>query len=339
MLDNISPQTKKFAELFNSNYDVFPWIDQDVVGLSILKEYPVNGLFKPAKDTTGKNDSVAMVRLGYKPNSKEADQLIVSIHKSSRYLFDHNNYDFNDKKSPTIDSLNESKNSVQPIDLEDVTRFQFHHKEEKIYDLENKKYIFPKELVEEIFEQHIETLRAVTFRAKMNLQKKIIDISFSVNKFLESLIFIISGKQIKTTTAMSVGIYTPYSLNDLVGLITEKIPIFNTYIPGTKQSVRTFVIFIFLLFVLNYYLKFDFLGLMALYKEANKSNLFLAVLATVNVYIFGEILPIILLFIMNIIINIRVKATNWKIKYRKEKLRFLPNKVIAYLINLSHPAR
>src|SRR5258706_3296612 len=143
-LSNLSPETQEFVKIFNfsTKDEITPWINNDTVGFSIIKEYPRKGLFVPAINQEGKPDSVALIRIGYDKSEEKKLPLRVTIHKVSRYLINgHWNFNYDDKESPTEESAKESKSSRRPIDLEELSRYIYHSETKKIFDLEKNKYI------------------------------------------------------------------------------------------------------------------------------------------------------------------------------------------------------
>ncbi len=320
MTNNISDQTEEFVKNFrNLDEEIIPWIDDDAVGLSIIKNYPENSLFVPARNLNGEPDSVALIKIGY-TNSKNIEKeennvnLFISISKVSRYLLNnHWNYDFKDPKSPTEESLKKSKESKQPIDLEDA-QYQYNLPTKRFYNSEKKKYVEAGEIVEEIYKLHLKTLRAVGFRAKIKLQKQIIEYSYPINKLLIRTNFILFGRKIKESKNFSTGIFETYSHNDLIDLTTEKTKILGSDFPITNQTARTFVAFITVLFLFKIYSGRDILGIMYLVQKSSENNLLLASFTATLLFIFDRVIPHLILLLVNVLIRLRLWFMFWKIK-------------------------
>ena len=127
-MSNISQATEEFAKDFKKepNDEVVLWSGDNGVGFTVLRKYPDNIPFIPARNKDGEVDSVCMIKLGFPIRQETINEkevaLFISISKQSRYLLNgHWNYDFDDEEAPTKDSLEESKKSRQPVDLEDLT--------------------------------------------------------------------------------------------------------------------------------------------------------------------------------------------------------------------------
>lgn len=319
---NISPRTQQLAKLFSSvkNAKITPWENSDkAVGLSVLKDYPDKGKFIPVRNKKGEKDSVAMVRVYYY-KSDFNDQttnivpLFVSIHKANRYLFDHPFWNFNDDNSPTEESLEESKKSLQPIDLEELSRYEFHFDDDKIYDLKKKKNISPTEIVDEIYKEHLNTLKNSPFRVKMWAQKKAVEIIDPINSFLIKTNYYLFGKKIKKGNDLGVGIYKPYSFKDLddLTLTSERSKILGSDFPISYQTAGTFVVIFSVLYLVSYYFHKDF-GIVALINSTTNS-FFLAVLTATMLLIVDRVFPYAILLIINLLIRFRLYLMFLKIR-------------------------
>ncbi|GEM_PF-4133573 len=320
---NIPSETQKLVMIFSSikNAEIIPWEKSDkAVGLSVIKDYPDKGSFIPAKNKKGEKDSVAMIRMYYlQPDlgeeKKEVVPLNVSIHKANRYLFNHPIWNFDDETSPTEESLQESKTSKQPIDLEEFSRYELHLNKEKIYDLKAEKYVSPTEVIEEIYKTHLDTTKNIPFQAKMIAQKRIIEVIDPINNFLKAVNYYLFGKRIKKADDIGVGIFKPYAFKDLndLTLTSEKPKILGSDFPISYQTAGTFVVFFSMLFLLNYYFHYDFLGMVSLINGTN-SSFFLAVLTAAMLLIFDRVIPYFILLIINLLIRFRLYLMFLKIR-------------------------
>lgn len=121
------PQTGKdllelFGDLSGAGFKDHVFLTDTKVGFSIQIGYPGNIRFKPAKTSSGEDDTVAVIWVVYE-DSRETDgrsyiPLRLRISTLSKYrqkhLFD---YDVNDPDRPTAESMRLSKLSPQPIEL------------------------------------------------------------------------------------------------------------------------------------------------------------------------------------------------------------------------------
>jgi hypothetical protein len=320
---NVTPQTQKFVGLFNGidKAEIIPWTDVNYVGLSIMKDYPEKGLFIPAKNKKGKQDTVALIKIGYLPTNPPSPDnkvlLNVSIHKVSRYLSGRLGYNFDDEESPTKISLQQSKESRQPFDLEEESRYEYYLDSNKFRDLKTKRYVKPKKIVVDIYSTHLKTLKNVKFRLEVAIQKKISDSIDPSLKFLRNVNLILFGKRIKETDNFGVGIFEIYSHNNLIDMTLEKdkIRILGSDLPISYHTARTFIIFVLGLFLINYYFHFDFLGFVALTNVSAKNSLFLAALVAALLIIFDRVIPHGIITLMNTLIRLRLHLITRKINF------------------------
>lgn len=300
------------------NIEIIPWIKDDEIGLSILKDYPEDGKFIPIRNKEGKHDSVALIKIGVKKLPEKNINivpLVVSIHKASRYKFEHSWYNYDDEKSPSKLSVEKSEASIQPVDLEEIERYEFHIKNQKLYDQKIKKNLSAKQLVNNIYSKHLETLFNKVFRSKMKLRTKtveLIDPIISILKRLNSLLF---GKKLKKSENFLVGIWQPYSAEDLTDftLDSQKPKVLGSDFPITYQSATTFVSFVLSVYLSNYWFGYDLLGLVAIVKDAGNNSLFLASLVGMGLLFFDRGIPYFLLFLINLLIKFKYKLTFLKI--------------------------
>lgn len=314
----ISSETISLLNLFTSDLkstEIIPWKGNGAVGFSILKNYPKEGLFTPSYSKGNKQDSVAMIKIGY--YSEEVKNgvapLVVRIHKSSRYLLDgHRDFNFEDKNSPTRESLEISGNSRQPIDLEENTRYELNIEKMAIFDLVLKKYVKPKLVVKFIYELHLKTLFDLGFRLKIFLQKISINSIPRAVDLLADINFNWFGKKIRDTKDFSVGIFKVFNHNDLIDLSTEKIRVFNSDFPITNQTARAYVFFFLFVFLIKKYFNKDIFGLFSLFET--QSTFFLAILVATSIYIFDQGFPHLILFTQNCLIRLKLRVIQSRIK-------------------------
>jgi len=74
------------------------------------------------------------------------------------------------------------------------------------------------------------------------------------------------------------------------------------------------VVFVALIFILDYLKGYDFLGFVALLNKAQENSLFLVALISVLLMLFDRILPNIILLVINTLIRLKLKLTFLKIK-------------------------
>lgn len=323
-MEDAKKKIEDFVELFQPYIEdqIIPWIGTDgIVGLSILRDYPDNIKFISATNKLGEKDSVALIKVGYfSVDNEQNANLHVSITKASRFLL-KGNWDFNfskdNKESPTRESLEISKRSKQPIDLVDNSRYQFNLNSKRIKDLEKHLEVTPNNIVNEIFNLHLKTLgySATFFRLKMLVQRKIPDITSSLNEWIKLFLLNFFGRTIMKTDDISLGIFKTYSAGDLRALSDEKTKVLGSDFPITNQSARTFAVVVLFIFLAKYYLDYDFLGLVELSNIASNNLLFSATLIGSLVLFFDRIVPYLFLYIINGLIRFNLWLLKKKFKF------------------------
>ena len=96
------------------------------VGFSVQKKYPEDIRYRPPKKKGGADDTFALFHVVYTHpdeasvsiENKDKIPLIITIVPYSRYRGNHFDYNFEDPECPTEKSLEESKASPRPVDLE-----------------------------------------------------------------------------------------------------------------------------------------------------------------------------------------------------------------------------
>src|SRR3989344_8115551 len=137
------------------------WTGTEMVGFTVQRPYPVNSWFIPAKTKEDKDDDVVGIWIGYHPKEIKGGwvRLFVRVSKLSLYLQGNRwDYNFDDSKSPTEESVKISKKSRQPIELEETTSYQLNLNTGKFFDREKNKEVEPDEIINNIFYLHVETV-------------------------------------------------------------------------------------------------------------------------------------------------------------------------------------
>ncbi len=316
----ITTQTKEFTDLFRSLPRVnriTPWIDQEAVGLSVIRDYPDGISFIPAKNSSDEKDSVALIKIGYLAREVKDNKitLVVRISKQSQYLLgEHWDYNFEDSKSPTRASIEESKASKQPFDLEELSRYQYSIDNKQFYDLRDKEQVEPSTIIDKIYKLHLKTIDDPIFRTKVKLKEKGISFTDPTKKFLSNLNYWLFGRQIKESKDFAAGIFKPYSDQDLVDLTTEKIKLLGSDLPVTNQTARTFIFFLLIIFLTKYYSGYDILGLYNLIQYGKDNNLLLITLVTGALFIFDRVFPRVIFKLINFLVKMRLLLIRLQIK-------------------------
>ncbi len=319
---NISEETKKLVKLFkySKKLELIPWKDnEEAVGFSILREYPDRGEFIPTRNSQGKKDSVTMIRIWYLKNdikkyrNQTRAKLQVSVNKASRYLFNHIFPNPQDPESPTETSVEKSKQSKQPIDLNEPNRYTLINGR-KIMDSKINKNIKAKQVIENIYQEHLNTTRNYFFRSKIYIRQNVIDSIEPVKKWLLKINFYLFGKQIQKTDDFGIGVFSLYPYDKLIDNPNAlKMKILGSDLPISYNSAITFTTFISLLLLIKYSFNYDLFGIIHFIENINNS-FFLAVFTAEALWFLDFIIPRIILYIANCLIKFYLFLIDLKIQ-------------------------
>jgi len=322
-IDNTTPvntstsQLNEFLTLFSDKPDknIIPWIGGKAIGLSIIKNYPKNGPFYPAIKKSGQDDSVALIKVGYNPEIVDNNEvlLMIYIQKVSLYLLnDKWDYNFNDPDSPTKESLEVSKLSKQPVDLEELSRFKYNIVTKKIVDLRKSVEIQPIQVVDYIYNEHLRTAKNYVFKTKLKLRDKTIKYLEKFKKDLIKINSLLFGKTIKEDDNFD-GFFDKYKHKNLISLSTEKISFLGADLTITKNSFYTFIIIILIVFILDYIFKINFFPF-GMFKQYESNNIFLVSVVIVGFKVVDYFIPHFILIIINSLIKAKLRLLRLKIK-------------------------
>lgn len=324
-MDNIFNETKEFAKQYTPKKgdEIILWQGSDNVGLTILREYPKDIPFKPAKTKNGQIDSVCMIKIGSPLRKINTDsnhlKLFVMVSKASKYLLNnHFDYDFNNQDSPTRDSIEESKRSKQPIDLDDFNGYVFDRENNKIFFIENGiKEVTLNDVVEKIYKLHIKTVKlaGAWFRFKVSIKDKIANPIEGINKSILWFIDFLFGKTVQEEkNNLKVGLFEKYKHSDLYTLSDEKIDIFNT---GLKIPKKTGLLTAFSIVVITILLTYSLPAYPKLWIEIKEQSQIVQVsFLLVVLWVIDYLIPHLFLSVINMLIMFRIKVWDWKIKIK-----------------------
>ena len=309
-------EKEEFNKLFNKKQDdeIIIWSD-DNVGFTVIRKYPDNLSFIPAKNKNGVVDTVCMIKVGFADKEESNEKrLFGSVSKVSKYLLsNHWNYDFNDPEAPTKDSLEESKRSLQPIDL-DITDFLYKKDKKKIIDKnKNNEEISLNELIEKIYKLHLKTIKITGswFRLKVKVKNQATEPVEDIKKFLIMFLYNVFGKtlQSENKTSFEEGLFKPYSHKRLYSLADEQVDLFHTGIKISKKPAYLSAITIFIIMLISTYWIY-----LLWWKELKEQNQVVQIsFAMVLILIIDYIIPHFILCVINLLIRFRIRMWKWKI--------------------------
>lgn len=285
------------------------------VGFSVQRKYPEKKFrYIPPITKNREPDRVALIHVAYlrSRNSKvEAKQkqlpLFLSIGIFSRYLENHLDYDFKEDDCPTEESIQKSKSTPRPIDLEVY--------DEYVYDIESNtlqttrgKIVAGAEILEAIYNKHcssVHLLKGLGIRWKIgsrNILVKIIDVTIHVFKRVLNTAF---GRTLKTSPT-STSILEPYSFDDTKPVKPDYINLFGY--KASKNVIMTFSLTMILIYLIirHFQIKFFF--------DILSNNIVSICAALLLLGILDHLVPKILLWCINKFNRLIIKVLLWKFR-------------------------
>ncbi len=304
--------SKDLASLFLAKEDetVTTFEEPGVVGFSVVKNYPSDFAFYPARTTDGQLDSVALIKIAYRSN-QESDSgvfdLFVHISKASKYLFGSRfDYNFSDPDCPTRESLEQSKRSRQPIDLQD-TSFAYDAGSKTFTDKENgNATITLRKIIDRIFALHIKTAtwQGLTFRTSVRSKENALLLSVFLVQWLEAgqKFF---GKQLeRERDDILVGWTKPWPHKYLRTKKPEQLRIGNVELYVSQNTAIYTAGTLAAFYVVTY---FTTEPLIVSIKQDTAIDLYAFLITGVIAGIYEYILPHLLLAVTNLLIRLRLR--------------------------------
>lgn len=287
------------------------------VGFSVQVKYPEGVRYHPPKKKNGTDDTFALIHVVYTHpdetrtpiENKEKIPLIITIVPYSRYRANHFDYNFEDEDCPTEKSLEESKSSPRPVDLEYTNFFFYDHNQHIFVDKKGSKLSGAK-LLERVMDDHLKTINtanALKLKFKLRSQSLVVNIINLKISFLLWIINSIFGRTIDENTG-SPAFLEGYKKENLKKLSTDSLKIF-----GYNAARRVIILFCAITaisFVIFFF--FDFKNE---YLKKITSNNFLALTHTIfALWILDVVMPVLIFYLINLMIKIKKKIIFHKFK-------------------------
>lgn len=318
MSENFFSNPGEFVGVFDfrdSGYDPPVNLTDRKIGFSTLREYPDNIKFVPAKTKDGAHDTVAILHIVYThPDESKVNiepdrvPVFIKVGKFSRYRINHFDYDFTDEDCPSEESLLAMKKSQHPVDLES-DEYYFNHDENLFFDNEGNK-LSGIELLDSLYQKHCHTvhwLKGIRIQWKLRSQKIFINI-FSL--FIRSLVWVLAKVFGRTLDSERDAFYylSGYKRQDMKKLSTESLKLL-----GYKASKGVILLFsiVVLLFI---FLRFIDKEAYKFLKDVFSVNLYSAAFVIVALWIFDDVVPRWLFWLVNRLIKTRTKIHLLKFK-------------------------
>ena len=302
---------ERFLNMFQlgeeSAYENLVTLTDRKVGFSVQRKYPEDIRFKPPKNRKGEDDVVAIIHVVYEhPNETGASfdpncvPVTVRIGPFSRYRAHHVDYDFEDKESPTEESLKTSKSTPQPIEIKYLDEYCFKHTTGKFIN-ESGEELSGNTLLDSVYEAHCNTVHPIKgLRVRTKIKTRSIAVAGVSSLINLSRALLKHGfGRILDEGSRTSAFLKGYKKDSLKKLSTDSLNIFG------YQAARSVIVVFCLLIVVGYLIKNN-LGVRWTYASNVFSNNFLALTHSIFIlWFFDVIFPKVLLVVMNALIKLR----------------------------------
>ncbi|MCK9418355.1 MAG: hypothetical protein M0R70_03135 [Nitrospirae bacterium] len=298
-----------FNIINNPLYDRIIPLKDCKAGFSIQKKYPEDIRYKPPKLRNGDDDTVTLTHVIYEHPEEDKKQqaqgsrvpLVVRIVRFSRYTATHFDYNFSDENCPTKESVEKSKLTPAPIELNYENAFYYDHGDSRFHEVTTGQALTGVEILERVYKDHCDTvhlIKGLKLRLKLRSQSFgifILNIFVSIlTKTLTSLF----GRTLDDSDSISI-YFSGYKRENLKKLSTESIAVF-----GYNTARR--VIILFCLLVSTSFTWYFLAGVHSKYLKAVFSNSFLSlVFSILIIWTLDVIVPLLLFHMINVGIKLR----------------------------------
>ncbi|OGV55593.1 MAG: hypothetical protein A2017_14665 [Lentisphaerae bacterium GWF2_44_16] len=183
MINNADDLYKIF-DLDDSEYNNKVYFDHDL-GFSVRRKYPnyPECRYIPPQDKDGNPDTVVLIAIKYEKTEIKDDKGPISLRVStfSEYLYKNFDYNFDDDKCPTRESVIISKNSFSPYEIISIGEFFFDRTKKSIVDMQGDK-LTGKNLLDILYKKHVGSAHPLS---KTRIKVRTFQVVFScLEKFL-----------------------------------------------------------------------------------------------------------------------------------------------------------
>jgi len=275
-------------------------------GFSIRRNYPDGIRYKPAKDSDKNPDNVAVIWVVFDKKRIKADEpnlvpIRCRIATMSIYRAQHWDYNFEDPKCPSKDSVEMSNASPQPFSL-DFPSDYFYDTEKNIFLTKEGIKVFGIEILNSIFKEHVDSVhlfRGLKYKLESlrnSAENSFFEVFIKLIKFTLRFLF---GRTIDEDWKVNSAFYG-YPLSAF-----KKLQLSSIEILGYRTSKNVIVIFCLLVASLS----FVFLPLdEGIYlSSVLDSEVLTTIHAVLALIILDEALPLFLFGFMNLLIFFRRK--------------------------------
>ncbi len=302
---------KELVALFNVRnnlaYDRVTPLRDCKAGFSIQRKYPADLQYRPPKLMDGTDEAVALIHVIYAHPEEEKQEergsrvpLIIRITNYSRYRANHFDYNFYDPNCPTKESVEKSKLTPAPGELNYEKSFYFDHKDNQFHD-ESGGVITGLKVLERVYNDHCDTvhfLKGLKLRLKLKSRSFGMYILGTLVGLLKWSLSSIFGRTLDESDEIST-YFSGYTRENLKKLSTDSITVFG-------YSTARRVIILFCLLAATIFTWYFYSSEKNKYLKAIFSNSFLSLtFSIVIIWVLDVIVPVLLFRFVNIIIKIR----------------------------------
>ncbi|MCK4820002.1 hypothetical protein KA005_29830 [bacterium] len=286
------------------------------IGFNVKRAYPEESRFKAPVKKDGTPDTYALIGILYQPgrcSSIKPNIVPVSawISVSSKFPYEHGDYDFSNAECPTEDSVLASKKTPRPVELTVFDQYAYDHNNDKFLDADDK-IVEGISIIDDLFGNHLATVdqfKGLIFRWKLASRNKAGALYGTAIGIIKWLLRTICGRTLEQTSIKN-GLWRGYSLEDMKLLKTESIDVF-----GYKASKNVIVTFCSLLLLGYSFIHWTPISFSWLTGVANNSLLAFA-FSILLLSFLDHVLPKIFFLSINALNKRRWKTITASIKFK-----------------------
>lgn len=228
------------------------------VGFSVKRHYPSDIRYKPAIGQKSNNpDNMAVIWVVYthpddtrKEVSSSKVPIRIRIATMSQYLANHFDYNYSDEEGdcPTLDSVEASASTPQPIELEYPGEYFYNHELNNFIDRHGNS-LTGMDILNKVFDDHCRTVHllwGLRLRVKLLTQDKFAGLLGGFVSTIELILKHFFGRTIEDDDALA-GLFRPYKPESMKKYDSDSLNVL-----GYKASKRVVVVFCALVITMSY---------------------------------------------------------------------------------------
>jgi len=314
-------KTEEFSSLFDTieseYYDPIDFKDSKV-GFSIKRNYPDNIRYKPAAKKDKKPDNVVTIWVGYthtQETSKNIDlnkvPLWICVANFSLYRTNHLDYDFNDSNCPTEVSLEQSRLTPKPIELEYNNEFFYNHGS-NVFINESGNIITGIDILNRAYSDHCDTvhrLKGLKLRLKLSAQSKVSGLLSLTIYFLRYILKTAFGRTLEVEEDNFSAHFYGYNKSSLKKLNEDSLNVFGYKAAKPVIIVFCSAIIIICLIIHTFNISCGYLARIV------SSNVLSISHGILLLWLLDAVMPNLIFFLINTIIKFRTALISRKLKF------------------------